>query len=417
VSSLTIGRADAIDYIANIDRSGEELTITGALPSSDVPTCKIWRQQLLGYLDNLDEPVIPVTWAGDSTVDGFYIPTGINIGLEPGQLKAGFWPYEIKLHRIEQYSRPLIESVLLGALRANSAGVTTTEVPWLAVPYNAKNLGLLGTVISAAWPLGVNKVPYATDTGSIVIVTSAEAVDHDCKAQFQCAPTDFYAGAATFEVGATPKTVIGRQYAQDPTNWRLSNGILRVTPTVSGTSLRLSIAAFDGTVWDPAISFSLNNHGVGEMTGTTPAAVAVLRNSVEEVIIRITFTGDALYQGTLDLVLRRGARMVYGYLALINQRTAPGIIPTTTVAATSLTGGLRKTTNDGGGNRLVIGSPDTITKDLTTGEIYRPGTQYVLNFAIGFEIPGGTAGVANQAQGLILQYLAADTERLTVVNR
>lgn len=419
MTALRIGRSDLIHNTADWRADNERVAITGRLPTKDITFAKALRQQLLGYADNPDETIIPVTWADDPTVDGFYKVTSVAVDVEPGGLRIGYWPYRIDLQRVEQYSRPLIESVLLGALRTNAAGVTNTERPWIAIPYNAKNPGIVGTVVSAHGSINAGLTQYVTATGALNLFSTEKALDHDCQVQYQVAPADFYAGAATFETGSTLHTVIGRQYAQDPTSWRLSNGILRVIPSISGTSLRLSIAAFDGSAWDAAIIFNFQNHGVGEIAGTTPASIAVLRNSVEEVIIRITFSGTTTVGGgTLDLLLRRGARMVYGYLS-----SAPdsgyqvGIIPNTTVAATTLTGGLRKTTDDGGGNRMVIASPDSITKDLATGEVYRSVTATTMNFAIGFEIPGGSAVANNQAQNLILQYLAADTERMTVVNR
>src|SRR5438445_209425 len=50
-------------------------------------------------------------------------------------------------------------------------------------------------------------------------------------ARFYLQPASYYIGAATFEQGSPLQPVVGRQLAQnDVVNWRLSNGLVRVTP-------------------------------------------------------------------------------------------------------------------------------------------------------------------------------------------
>ena len=73
--TLTIGRCGldvTHDDVQSLDDTGTEVRISGWLKASSLADAKVLRQQLLGHVNNPDEPVVPVTWSTDSTLDGYY---------------------------------------------------------------------------------------------------------------------------------------------------------------------------------------------------------------------------------------------------------------------------------------------------------------------------------------------------------
>ena len=75
---------------------------------------------------------------------------------------------------------------------------------------------------------------------------------------------------------------------------------------------------------------------------------------------------------------------------------------------------VRATTNDGDGNRYVVGCAKTFVSDLATGGLSIASTT-VLDFFIGSEIAGTAAVAGDTADDLVGQYLAvlaADTVAL-----
>jgi hypothetical protein len=76
-------------------------------------------------------------------------------------------------------------------------------------------------------------------------------------ARFGLAPSSFYIGAATFEQGSPLQPVVGRTLTQaDLVNWRLSNGLVRVTP--NATAGKIDVSHYDGTVWDAIKTYVLS---------------------------------------------------------------------------------------------------------------------------------------------------------------
>lgn len=411
MSSITIGRA-VPDNVIRWNAQGDSVDLAGVIFINDVDAAKSIRQQLLGYINSLDEPVVPVTSADDPTVDGYYRVLDGHVDIDGANaLNNGNYPFGLKLERVPGYALPLIESVMVGALRTNSAGIAPgTEVSWFAFPSAALSFNAGDGTAAGATRVSAD--------GNIA-VASGSTFFHTARPQLQIAPASFYVGAAKLEIGSTLRTVIGRQIVDLPANWRLSNGLLRITPNVASTVLRLDISCFDGTQWDPVRTFQIVVDGNLAPTvdlPTAPSSITVLRNSPEAVIIRIGFTSS---NWVLDLCLRRGARMVYGYIAKRGVIGAGkvGIRPVTGAAATSLTGGQRATSNDADGNRFVVTSPNAITKDAATGLIYLTAGAFAFSFAAGFEVGGSGAAGIELAQSLVYQYMAADTERMMVVGR
>jgi hypothetical protein len=210
--------------------------------------------------------------------------------------------------------------------------------------------------------------------------------------------------------------VIGTQVTPATGDWRLTNGLVRVEG--SGTGLKVNWFSF-GSVWGAQHTFNLTLAVGGNILGEEPN-IRILRNSPEQVIVRLAFKTSTINSGAylLDVNLRRGARVVRCYLSWVAAADAVTVAHSTNVACTALTaGGIRATANDADTNRFVLMCSKTMTQDLVNGKLTQATSTFqALDFGIGAEI-SAPAPSYNTSQDLVYQYLAAQGERMSVVGR
>jgi hypothetical protein len=145
-------------------------------------------------------------------------------------------------------------------------------------------------------------------------------------------------------------------------------------------------------------------------------SVSIIRNTFEQVIIRLTANiVSAPGRVTLDLNLRRGSRFVEGYLQSSSSTTLKVVCATTT-ASTAGTGYVVKTSNDGNGNRMIIGTARTPTYDTTNGGISKAATTS-LDFYIGAVISATSPASGDAATDLQNQYIGTLPESTYYVKR
>lgn len=235
-------------------------------------------------------------------------------------------------------------------------------------------------------------------------------------------PEDFYIGAGTIEVGDPLEIVVGTQISRSPVNWRLSNGLVRVTPAESG---RVAISHYNGSSWSTAKEF--------EFSGVEPAAIpspdagrinaftnlTILRNSPEVVSIRLSCDVEfGITWGTvyLDITLRRGDRVAKFQVSSYRVERWK-VRPRVAEAATLLTGGLRAAAVTTSDRYVIVYGSQAVTTNAATGEVFATTNSLAADFGIGSEIGGTSAGGAGAAQALINLYFAGQSELLLVVTR
>jgi hypothetical protein len=238
--------------------------------------------------------------------------------------------------------------------------------------------------------------------------------------RFYLTPANFYVGAATIEQGSPLQPTVGRSVQPDVVNWRLSNGLVRVTP--NATPGKIDIAHWKGAAWAAAKTYKITASGL--VNGWT--AVTVLRNSTEECVLRLscTTTGDVI-PTYLDISLRRGDRLVRMNLSIQwNTANFAAVYRDATEAATAITygavtlGGIRATANDADGNRYVLLSyQGGTTNDLVFGGLTLTAGQKTMDIGIGSEIGGSGAAAIDTATAIANQYLAAQAESQRIVSR
>lgn len=391
------------------DADGDQVNLAGFLHAPAVGDALALRQQILGYVDNADEPVIPLTWAADSTISGFYRVLKANVAMKGASLAHGLFQWQMQLERVVGYAAPVIESVMIGNWRANAHGlggaISFHAVPAAVTDYTRSGILDDYVRVGANGDLRINKMSIYNTT-----------------LRFSLAPAHYYDGAATFELGSGSlfRTIVGRQCESLPTAWRLSNDLVRVTP--SATAGRLDISHYDGAAWvTKTYNFRIQgSHHVNLFT-----SVAVLRNAPEAVVIRLgcsTEGGLDIGPVTIDLELRRGDRLVRGFIQSDVAR-AWRFGRNTAEASTLLTGtshpsgGIRATSNDANGDRFALFTTLDFSADLTNGSIYADAAVTRMDFGIGLEVNGSAAVEPDRVFDLSGNYFSAQAERQMVVRR
>lgn len=409
---MQIGRITGLTEPHDWDATGDDtVAITADYQSTAVSDGMFVRDQLLAY-PTPDEDVIPIILTSESRSSGFYRPLRTSILTEQlSRIRGHIFNYRMDLQRVAQFALPLVEVVQNGALLTNAQGAVAGDTQgFSATPAAALDyFDGSSPYVRSTSDGNLNCYGFGSGLGSVVY-------------RFSLKPADFYIGAARIEQGTTLRPVVGRNLFQyDVANWRLSNGLVRVTPNAGGTG-KFDVSHWKGAAWAAAKTYSLFD-GVASTTAIN--TVSVLRNSPEECALRLTFTTGQRNALTVDLSLRRGDRMVRMYLVCAIPR-AWKLQRDVVEAATALsygalpvvTGAIRATAADADGNRYVLVSDGAATtNDLVNGSIRWTFTSLTGDFGIGSEIGGAGAVFPDDANSLAQQYLAAQTESQRVVAR
>lgn len=412
--TVTLGRASLTD-IYDIRLHGRRLSFRTEIDATDRYGMIALRQQLAGLVDNRDEEVVPFTWSEDSSLDGFYRVVSVDVPSTTTQLVNGYIPdVEIELEQLPGFACPWFEVTTQSVLRTNGHGITTPDS------------------IAATWPVGVawnpdidlapslvspvsNFTRRASD-GSNVFLSTFTAPLTVTAYRYNVAPANYYVDACTVEVkyGSTwyPVTGLG---APRTSTWRISNGIVRLTANGS------SPGTFE--VWDNSAAAWESRNVTHWMNASTylpiglTAPVTIARNAPEQVTVRVG-TGSSSYAASWYYSLQRGARLVSGsWQTTTAQKHGFGLDTAHFAASSAITGGVRVTSNDANGNRMVFGTAAANTNDLANGATWYTTAATSGAAWIGVELDGSTATAGNAAADLVDQFLGATQWRQRVVLR
>jgi hypothetical protein len=201
------------------------------------------------------------------------------------------------------------------------------------------------------------------------------------------------------------------------TRWRISNGLVRLTSANGATSG--SIEVWDGSTWDSINVSHVTNGavgpGIGLGTGSAQPPVTILYNGPERVTVKC-HTADL----EMTYTVQRAAMLVTAAWA-VGVATKYGAGFTSTVASSAVGAwGLRATSNDANGNRVVFGiSPQSgaVTVDTTLGLINYATAATTGIMMIGVELAGSGAASGNAAADLGNQFFGAVSWAQQVVPR
>ncbi len=398
MGALTIGRVGLdLDLEASdlrfANRRDPTLRISGEVaPVGGSAEATTIRDELV-RMATAGDLVLPVSLSSDPTINGYYQLVDVSLQVGVASL-SGYYPFRASLIRHGSEGGVGLESRLTIGLRANDHSITfaTTEPFWGIFDGSELVVDLDSTTYttflrdSAEGDIRI----YRDLPTSLLSLVSWQDV------------ADYYIGSAKVETGATLRVLSGFDAEDDPGNWRLDNGLVRVTP--NATNSRLDVQHFDGTIWETVKTYDLI---VGAAEIDRWERFTVLRNDPAAVSIRL-WVGQQV-PVFLDLTLRRGSRFVEGRLSRDTTATWE-VDRRITEAGTSLTGALRATANDGDGNRYVIGSSVAMTKDTTNGGILNSSTATAFPFFIGSAIAGSGAVAGDAPADLVNQYHGYLTE-------
>lgn len=423
--TLTIGRVSIVQNPSHLELAGDRLDMGGWFFGTDLNQAKVLREQLIGLEGNEDEPDIPVTWSFDAKVDGYYTIKSVAVSHIMGVAYEDFkFEYAMQLERVQGgFAAPLCEVATSIAVRTNAHSVT--------VPVGHVYIPSLSTFQSGYYASGVkvsSNDGRTSETGGLLAMRALPSSGSFLAQRFASLPADCYDGAVLIEqsVGGVWYPLVGDQIGSVVGNLlRINNGLLRLTYHTDGV---ISSQVYDSAsaAWETTVTFQI----VGGSTGTwrPNSAWRILRNSPESCVVQTAVhpAGGGVVGQLVTLRLDRGGVLCHisadgPYIVretgTLNESIALEAIVAT--AATSLTGGIRQTTNDANGHRWMMTCPSAVTKDLVNGKltIAAPGAPLVAQFGLGWEVGGSSASLRNVAADVADEYFAALGLRQRIVAR
>lgn len=408
---MTIGRvgvsvalSEPNEWVENPDGT---VSVGGLLENATAAQADHLRDQFLGLMAGLDEPVVPVTLGHDDSRDGWYRVLDGRVQHELGmtEVRSDRW-WSATLQRILWWDQPRYELHRYGTVLANDHTLAEADVtPFVAFPDSATAVDM-GS--SRSW----TRTTRTAESGTVALVYGHVDL-FDTVVGVDLPIADVYDGAATLEVsvGGSYYPVVGRSVRKEHAgSWRIGNGLVRAT--WDSVNHGLAVSAYDGSWQALADSFQITDDGVtATALGSDPVAWAVLRNDPALTIVRLVFNYDS---GTarieLDVAVRRGDRNVLCTLKS-RESQAWGLKPDSSTASTYLTGGgVRSDSNDANGNRWVVSGPKAFTHDTGTGHIYLNAAATTFVFGVGVEVDGTSASGQSTADNVRKQFFAQPVE-------
>ena len=409
---MTIGRCSITEDpdAGSLRQRGDEVSFSSVVNASSVDEMKARVQQLRGLMDNDDETVFPFTWSEDSSFDGFYTDFQVEVADYATMLTNGACPFSLTMRRVGGFTAPQFECIATTVVATNAHGLpTSTPAGIVALPYT--NLQEASIPTSFAGGSSNSFLSGTTRTTADGLVRYCAPTDQTpFRYMWATSPAYYYEGSARFEqsFGGTYYEMNGQQVRPVSSAWRISNGLMRVT--ISGTTI--SVAHYDGSTWDTAKLWT-----IGGVAPTAPllasvTSARVIRNTPEEVIVRVVPKMEATASSTVvDISLRRGCR--WAAFSLTSNYTTDWYINTSpNEAGTALTGGFRATATDAAGNRYVVGGLAAQTNTLANGRLKLTTAAQTFNFVIGSEV-----GADGSGQTVLNQYAQTVIENHRVVVR
>lgn len=432
MSILQIGRVfDTYDVdAATVTRSGPVITIEGdvQVPSS-VPLANrnavaaAIRERLV-RLPGGDEEHVPVIWSEDPSVNGWYRPLSASAVIDVATLNEGYLHWTAELEQA-----------------AGGGGLPQVEVlgSYVAVP---NGLGASGAVLNTAAQILIASIPssasdawngYTVADGTARTAESGALASFDftpsagaalpltLTSRFTIDPANAYVGACSIRgtyAGVTGQ-LCGGQMSVPPNGLVLSNGLVRAKITAGV----LTVEVYDSGAWvaTSAAGFTLTATAtLGAIFDWDIAPlVQVIRNTPERCTVRVigapSVTTSAVGRFWCDLTVVRGSRMISCQAQC--DKAATWDLRAVGVASTSITGGMRQTSNDVNGNRLLVVGTGNGTAAATDLGVTDSVAKTTFGFGIGVELNGSGSTGNDQAQKVAYEFFTGRSETQRVVRR
>ncbi|MGY6019599.1 hypothetical protein [Streptomyces spinosirectus] len=336
------------------------------------------RAQVIARHDGINSlimgQVIPVTFTDKPERNGYYAPKSSNSTYTEYRTEAITADWKVSLDRIGSDAETDLQSRLTGAVRLNDFALAGER--WHAPP-----IGHYGYYTGTTNPTTMSR------TGADGAITVYRGVPANISPRWGCNPTSYLNGRV--KLTSSSQEVYGVDVPVAATGWALSNGLVNVTTSASAS---LDVQAYnDGSYRSKLWNVSVAGSGASI---TSWDGATLLRNDPEMCILRLT---KSLNPGraTLDLTLRRGSRIVEGYLQTGTSNTLAAYLATSEVNTSFAASGYVTATNDdAGGVKFAVGSARAFTAHASGGVVKAAATS--LDFWIGV-VATGAGGVTLNA--------------------
>jgi hypothetical protein len=307
--TLSIGRATGLE-VRSIQRSGDRVNIEGHVFGSESKVAAV-IQQINGMLDNPDEPVFPVVWQSDPTLDGFYFVTAANAELRRPHGSSGAADYAVTLRRLPGgFQTPSFEVAASSVVRSNSLGVVNDE---------PNSISMWADADSPTHSAGTTSGYIRPAEGNASIICDVQTAPFLVYGTRFASPAKHYRTACRIEVnlGGTWYPIVGQQVPFDSIGkWRISNGLVRYTGEAAGGRVKMEVWKYGDPAgsWVTVATWRFGIHSGGNFgesfhsagfsgVGTDPVVnpqMTVLRNSPETVVLRWARRNQTLDTLTLN---------------------------------------------------------------------------------------------------------------------
>lgn len=394
---IRIGRFYVVEMEKATETIDGKMSVTGqesSPPTTPAALVTFLHGQVAGMQPG---KMMAVQFRDKSERNGYYSVESASSDLTDYQSEVVISDWQIDLVRQGSDKEVDIQSRLTGAVRSNDFALSGTRWHAPAIGHYAYHTG-------TSFPSG--SVTRTGSDGAQIVYLGVPAGIHP---KWGCAVANYYGGRVritdTLEV-STENEVEGINRQISASGWGLTNGLINVSPTT--TAGVINVQYHDGSVFQ-------NNFWKIQRNGSNVAAwdsVTIIRNDFEECIIRLTDTVSGAGRNSIDLKLKRGARLVEGYYQT-SVSTTLRVAPNNTTASTSGTGFQVATA---GTHRPICGSARTMTFDNTNGGIQKAATT-TFDFWIGAVINAASPQTGDASTDLRDQYIASMPELTYAVRR
>jgi hypothetical protein len=396
-TNITIGRMtlrETFDLNANISSGTDTRTLVLSGEESYPPLATVAEVQrrnedILGLQNRL----VPIRFGTKSDHDGWYRITDVNTAprnYQNSELVAFGWG--INAERIGPENAVDLESRITGIARLNDHGLTGER-------WHAPAGGAYAYYTGTSQPSGA--VSRSTSDG--VAVSAWRSVPASANPRWAVTLANYGNGRARVKVDGAER--VASNISVGASSWVLENGLVSASMAGPAASATLNVANWDGSTWD-STAWNIN---LGASTGTGVTsfdAATVLRNDYEVCTVRLVKDRNP-GRTLLDLTLRRGSRVVEGYLQTDSSTLLAVYLKTgQTSTATASTGYVVATSNDAQGNKVVVGSARSFTGMTSQGGLNKAAA-VKLDFYIGAVVGGSGAPSGDAASTLNAHYLTS----------
>lgn len=382
---------------AKEDNGDRKLSLEGqeSSPPTTLAMCTFLHTQIIALQDG---KLVPVTFRDKAQRNGYYMMGSTSSTLTNYQSEAVSADWTIDLNRLGSDTEIDIQSRLTGTNRQNDFAQT-------GIKWHAPAFGHYGYHTGSTNPSGT--IDRVGSEGTVRVYTG---VPSGINPKWGCPVGSYKNGRVRINdstaVTGTESEIEGVNQNISASAWSLGNGLINVTPTASAGTLNVQYyngSSFVDNVW----KIQLAGSNVSAWVSAT-----VLRNDFEMCVLRLMTTQTTAGRTQLDLTLRRGARLVEGYLQSSTSATLK-VTPQAPVASTSGTGYVVTTA---GTHRPIAGSAHSFTADTGNGGFSKAAT-LALDFYLGVVLNAASPLTGDQNTDIQNQYIGALPEITYAVKR